>query len=97
MFANSDDNDWNIVIPTFKKEDYQFDGQLCNTGYKKFYETTLEGKIQERAILIDTRLSTALLPAREHVLTPSQRNLIFEQQIRTLLNMWPKKDIIESI
>jgi hypothetical protein len=30
-------------------------------------------------------------------LTPSQRNLIFEQQIRTLLNMWPKKDIIESI
>ena len=33
----------------------------------------------------------------EKVLTPSQRNLIFEQQIRTLLNMWPKKDIIESI
>ena len=45
LFANSDDRDWNIVIPTFKKDDYQFDGQLCNTGYKKFYETTPEGKI----------------------------------------------------
>lgn len=55
------------------------------------------GQIQERAILIDTRLSKELLKAKDDVLTPNQRNLIFEQQIRTLLNMWPKKDIIYSI
>ena len=38
LFSNSEQADWNIIIPTFFADDYQFDGQLCNTGFKKYYE-----------------------------------------------------------
>jgi hypothetical protein len=38
LFANNDNSDWNIFIPTFKKDDYQFDGELCNSGFKKYYD-----------------------------------------------------------
>jgi hypothetical protein len=44
LFSNDDTCDWNIFIKTFTKEDYQFDGELCNTGYKKYYDSPTQGK-----------------------------------------------------
>jgi len=40
LFSNNEKSDWNIFIPTFGKDDYQFDGELCNSGFKKYYDFT---------------------------------------------------------
>ena len=44
LFANEDNCDWNIFIKTFNKDDYQFDGELCNTGFKKYYDPPQQGQ-----------------------------------------------------
>jgi hypothetical protein len=33
---NGDTIDWNIEIKPFTEDEYQFKGELCNTGYKLF-------------------------------------------------------------
>jgi hypothetical protein len=43
LFKNDEKTDWNIFIPTFNKEDYQFDGELCSSGYKKYYDPPVQG------------------------------------------------------
>jgi hypothetical protein len=44
LFKNDDVTDWNIFIPTFNKDDYQFDGELCSSGYKKYYDPPVKGQ-----------------------------------------------------
>ena len=43
LFKNDEVSDWNIFIPTFDKSDYQFDGELCSSGYKKYYDAPVQG------------------------------------------------------
>ena len=52
-----------MKIRTFEAKDYQFKGELCNTGYKIFEYTPLENAkvTKQGAILIDTRLSDELI------------------------------------
>ena len=44
LFKNDEKTDWNIFIPTFNKDYYQFDGELCSSGYKKYYDPPVQGK-----------------------------------------------------
>ena len=47
---------WNIEIKPFTQEEYQFKGELCNTGYKIY-----EFDKRQCALLIDTQLSDNLI------------------------------------
>jgi hypothetical protein len=69
LFTNNERSQVNIEIPTLKDTDYQFRGQLCSSGYKKY----VEGIDQPVAValLIDTRLSDELLCASNEKILPS--------------------------
>jgi hypothetical protein len=61
---------WNIEIKPFTSQEYQFKGELCNTGYKVFehaFHDTATKKTTNRqcAILVDTQLSDNMIRMNE--------------------------------
>jgi len=46
-------------MPNFKEDDYQFKGEICNSGYK-YYKPFEEDETTLSALLIETKLSDHL-------------------------------------
>lgn len=82
-----------IDFQNFKEEDFQFKDWITNSGYKH-YENTDD---KAYGLLIETRLTDGMRQ-KENQLSVYEKNHIFDNQIRVLLNLIPQnflEDVIE--
>lgn len=77
-----------LEMPNFTEEDYQFKGQICNTGYKIYYHSDLLTDNKPSVLLIETRLVDNLR-LKENQLSIHEKHSVFDNQIMVVLNMIP--------
>ena len=87
--------DWHreCIMKNFEAEDYQFKGQVVNSGYKIYVDEETERDME--FLLVESSLSCEAL---KHIdqLSDHERSVIFEKQLRVILNMVPA-DLVSEL